>query len=241
MKNLKSIVQYECFTSFKYIWLFYAIQYAIVGFITLIVGLASGTFDDIGSKCLETNTLIYISILGVMGFKEDFKMLIQNGFSRKYIFIATLSMFAFISGVMALIDTITGTLLHYFSSSYFSMYGALYGYRHSFINWLWLFLLYMIFCCLMYFVILLINKIGRTASVCLAAASGGIILLVIALFRYVLSAETVSSILEFLAAAMGFTAGGAVNRIIPLLTLSVLAAVFAAGAYAIIRRTELKE
>lgn len=108
MKNLKSIIQYECMTSFKYIWLFYAIQYALVGFITIIIGLVMGTFEDVGTNCLEINTLGYIGILGVLGFKDDFKMLIQNGFTRKYIFIATLSMFGFISGTMALIDTIVG-------------------------------------------------------------------------------------------------------------------------------------
>ena len=30
MKKLKAVVQYECMTSFKYIWVFYAIQYAFV-------------------------------------------------------------------------------------------------------------------------------------------------------------------------------------------------------------------
>ena len=92
MKNLKSIIQYECMTSFKYIWIFYAIQYAIVGLITITIGLIMGTFEDVGTNCLEINTLVYISILGVLGFKEDFKMLIQNGFTRKYIYIATIAM-----------------------------------------------------------------------------------------------------------------------------------------------------
>lgn len=86
MKTLKSIIQYECMTSFKYIWIFYAIQYAIVGLITITIGLVMGTFEDVGTNCLELNTLVYISILGVLGFKEDFKMLIQNGFTRKYIY-----------------------------------------------------------------------------------------------------------------------------------------------------------
>lgn len=86
MKNLKSIIQYECMTSFKYIWIFYAIQYAIVGLITITIGLIMGTFEDVGTNCLEINTLIYVCVLGVLGFNEDFKMLIQNGFTRKYIY-----------------------------------------------------------------------------------------------------------------------------------------------------------
>ena len=115
MKNLKSIIHYECATSFKYIWLFYAIQYALVGFITMIVGLVMGTFEEVGTNCLEMNSLVYVSILGILGFKEDFKMLIQHGFTRKYIFIATFSMFCFIAGTMALVDTEVGNMIHYFN------------------------------------------------------------------------------------------------------------------------------
>lgn len=53
MNKLKSIIQYECMTSFKYIWIFYAIQYAIVGLITLIIGIVSGSFENVGTNCLE--------------------------------------------------------------------------------------------------------------------------------------------------------------------------------------------
>ena len=108
MNKLKSIIQYECMTSFKYIWIFYAIQYAIVGLITLIIGIVSGSFENVGTNCLEINTLFFVSILGALGFKEDFKTLIQNGFTRKYIFIAALSLFSFMSGIMAFIDTVVG-------------------------------------------------------------------------------------------------------------------------------------
>ena len=78
MKNLKSIIQYECATSFKYVWIFYAIQYALVAFITIIIGLVMGTFEDVGTNFLEINTLIYIGILGVLGFKDDFKLVVSN-------------------------------------------------------------------------------------------------------------------------------------------------------------------
>ncbi|MFR2372122.1 MAG: hypothetical protein ACLS8T_31445 [Anaerobutyricum sp.] len=71
MNKLKSIIQYECMTSFKYIWIFHAIQYAIVGLITLIIGIVSGSFN-VGTNCLEINTLFFVSILSALGFKEDF-------------------------------------------------------------------------------------------------------------------------------------------------------------------------
>ena len=49
----------------------------------------SGSFENVGTNCLEINTLFFVSILGALGFKEDFKTLIQNGFTRKYIFKAS--------------------------------------------------------------------------------------------------------------------------------------------------------
>lgn len=142
MNKLKSIIQYECMTSFKYIWIFYAIQYAIVGLITLIIGIVSGSFENVGTNCLEINTLFFVSILGALGFKEDFKTLIQNGFTRKYIFIAALSLFSFMSGIMAFIDTVVGNFLHYFNKDYTSLYSGIYGYDNIVMNWLWLFLVY---------------------------------------------------------------------------------------------------
>ena len=37
MNKLKAVIQFECMTSFKYIWIFYGIQYAVVLLATLIV------------------------------------------------------------------------------------------------------------------------------------------------------------------------------------------------------------
>lgn len=240
MKNLKSVIQYECVTSFKYIWVFYAIQYAIITLITLIVGISLGTFEKVGTNILEMNTMIYVGILGVLGFKEDFKMLIQNGFTRKYIFAATLAMFCFISGTMALVDTVVGNVIHHINNSYFSLYGGLYGYDNKFMNWLWLFLVYVMICSLLYFGVLVVNKIGKTAAIYLGIILGGVVLLIAALFRFVFSAEVSGKVVEFLVKIMGFMAGGTINHFAPVLTLLLIAAVLVTGSYGIIRHTELR-
>lgn len=240
MNKLKTISQYECMTSFKYIWYFYAIQYAIVALIFIIVGMSKGSFKDVGTNLLEVNTLIYIGVLGVLGFKEDFKMLIQHGFTRKYIFIAVLTMFAFISGIMAFIDSIMGTVIHYFSPMYQSLFVSIYNYENIFLNWLFLFLVYMLICTMLYFSILVINKIGKKLSVYLYIVLGGIILLVITLFRFVLSNEIGHKILELVSNAFGFMSNGTVNYIYPVLTLFSFVGILCICSYAIIRQTELK-
>lgn len=240
MKKLKPIVQYECVTSFKYIWIFYGIEYAIVSLITIIIGIAEGSFKDVGTSLLEMNTIIYVGILGVLGFNEDFKMLIQNGFTRKYIWIATVSMFGFISGIMAVVDTVTGTLFHYFRNGYESLYGKLYGYENLFLNWLWLFLLYMLICSFFYLGILTVNKIGKTSALYLAIALGGMILLLIALFRFVFPSEMLMEVKELFLKFMGFMPDGTIHCYCPVMTFLLIIGIWGIGSYVILQKTELK-
>ena len=202
-------------TSFKYIWMFYAIEYAIVLLIYIMVAAITGDPENAGTNCLEMNTFIYVGILGALGYSEDFKMMIQNGFTRKYIFVATLSMFAFIRGIMSLADTVAGNLLHYFAPDYNSLFGVIYGYDDILPNWIWLFLLYMLIGSLFYLTALAIHKLKKTLSLCLIAVPAGIILLAVALFRYVLPQNLVDNIRELASRAMGFMNGGTVNYLSP--------------------------
>lgn len=99
---------------------------------------------------------------------------------------------------------------------------------------------YILVCSLLYLGILIINKAGKKISLCLGVCFGSIVLLIIALFRYVFSAKTISTVIEFLTKAMGFMNDGRINYLFPTLTFLLLIAVFGSGSYAIIRRTELK-
>lgn len=241
MSKLKSEVLYQCTTSFRAICIFYLIQYAIVLLIALIYGIGTGNyFESIGSNCLEMNSLIFVGIFGVLGFTEDFKMLIQNGFTRKYIYLSTVSLFTFMAGVMAFIDTVVGQTLHFAVNKYSAMFGSVYGYDNVFANWIALMVLYFLMLNLFYLVILVINKVGKRASVYLGVILSGIVLLTIALFRYVLSAEAVRNVVKFLTKAMGFMADGTINHLLPVLTLLSVAAILGGCSYAVIRHTELK-
>lgn len=240
MKKLKTIIQYQCTTSFKYIWYFYGIELLIISLIFLITTIAMGNTQQSTVSCLETNTIIYVGILGILGFKEDFKMLIQNGFTRKYIFIAILSMFCFISGIMALVDTIIGNVLRQIIYAYLPTIESIYGNNNIFMNWLLLFLLYLVICELLYLIVLIINKAGKNLSICLGVFVGGIVFLLTAFFQYVLSDEVVNSIVEFITKAMGFMNDGTINYLFPALTLLVLVTILGVSSYVVIRRTELK-
>lgn len=239
MNKLKSAVLYECSTKIKAIGLFYLIEYLITALIFAIVAICTKG-NEIGSNALEFSSIVFVSVVGVLGYKEDFKALLQNGYTRKYIFLATVCMFIFMSGTMALIDTIIGNTIHYFNDHYFMMFGGLYGYDNPFFNWLWLTVLYLMFCSLFYLGVLVINKTGKIISLLIGVGLIGLILLVIALFRFVFSPEIVQNVVEFLMNAMGFMSDGTINLIFPVLSFVVIGTVLGIGSYAIIRRTELK-
>lgn len=239
MSKLKSAIIYEYSTKIKAMVLFYLIQYLIVALIFSIVAISVGG-EEIGSNALEFSSVIFISVIGVLGYKEDFKALIQNGYTRKYIFGATICMFTLLAGTMALIDTIIGNSIHYFNDNYFTLFGSLYGYGNVFLNWLWLTVLYLMFCSLFYLAVLVINRVGKMVSLFIGVGLSCVILLVTSLFRFVFSQEFVSAAAEFVMKAMGFMSNGTTNLFFPILSFLVIGAVFGIGSYAVIRRTELK-
>lgn len=98
----------------------------------------------------------------------------------------------------------------------------------------------MFICVLLYLAILVIYKIGKTLSICLGVALGGTVLLITAVFQYVLSNEAVNKIIETAAKAMGFMPDGTIIYLFPVLTLLLFVVVLGIGSYAVIRRIELK-
>ena len=45
MKKLGTVIRYECTTSFKYIWVFYACVFAAISVISVIVFISTGDRD----------------------------------------------------------------------------------------------------------------------------------------------------------------------------------------------------
>ena len=85
------MLKFEIFTSIKPICIFYTILYSIVCITFILSYLANGNLDHSYTNAVELSSMIFLGIFGALGFIEDFKMLIQNGYPRKYIFIANIA------------------------------------------------------------------------------------------------------------------------------------------------------
>ncbi len=238
MKMLRSAISYGCSTKIRPLTIFYLVEYGFFALIMAIVVLCTGN-AALNPRGVEISSAVFISIMGALSFKEDFKAFLQNGFTRGYIFLSTFCSFFIVSASMALIDTLLGNVLRHFVK-YFTFFGMLYGYGHMLTTWLLLTFVYVMFCSIFYLAALVINKVGKTASLLIGVGLSGVILLIAALFRFVFSPELVSRIGSFALNAFGFMNDGTVELVFPILTFTVIGAVFWLGSYALLRHTELK-
>ncbi len=244
MKKMRILIRYECELSWKYIWIFYL---AIAIVFPTVYGLLYLLTHETGRiNCLEMNTMIFVGIVGMMQINEDFRMLMQNGFTRAYIFSATAAQFAFISGLMSLIDTAAGMVLRGLLSGlldYETIFESLYGYGHpAVLRWLWLFLVYLLISSLGFFFALVINRVPKKLSVFAVTILAALFLLGIPFLFAAVSAPWKAvghSILSFAVRCFGFMDDGTVRLTNPIFLLLLCIGILSAGSYLIIRRTEL--
>ena len=139
-------------------------------------------------------------------------------------------MFAFIGGIMSLVDTVTGNLLHYFLPNYSSLFGVIYGYGDIPPE-------------LAVAVSSLYADLQPVLSGCPCGTQAGKDFVPLpgrgSCRRYpgwqshcsgmFCPQSLVDDISELATRAMGFMGGGTVNYLFPLLTLFLLTAVFSLG------------
>ena len=188
---------------------------------------------------MEINTFVFRKHFGRL---RVFKKILKHLYKRLHVNIFSLRrflLFSFMSGIMAFIDTVRN-FLHYFNMIIHPYTVESSYYDNIVMNWLWLFLVYVMFCCLLYLTILIINKIGKTMSIYCGILFIGCIVLITALFRYVFSAELVKNILNFFMKAAGFVKGDTINYFYPSFSLLLIIGILGTTSFVVIRRTELK-
>lgn len=245
MSKLRPLVAFEITTTIKYLTIFYCIEFSMVAVTLLLTWLGRGSLDHPYFACMESCAMIFIFIFGIFGFAEDFKMLLQNGFTRCYIFIATLALFLQTAATLALVDTLAARFLEGVAHGYWSLFTAIYGPNHTlWLQGLWRFGVYLVLVCVGYFCALTVTRLGTKRTIFL-----GIVLWcmgVLALptlyvellpdaWRYSFGTQVNTALLH----CAGFTAEG-VQLAWPIVSLTVLAAFGFAVCFALVRRAPLR-
>lgn len=237
--KLKTLIQYQCWTTLKSICIYFAIMYSIV-LIAYILNYVVGDPSHFGFRSVEFSTCIYLGISGGLSFSEDFKMALQNGFTRRYAFIATLGMFVFLSIVMGFIDTMVAWLICYFVPSYDSLFMMIYGHSYSIIlQWLWLVLMYFMVAMFIYMIVIIYNRIGKKIFIPISLALGLILVLIVPmLVTYVFPTSFLYDCLQVISHLFGITKQG-IMLLNPFLFYLVVGACFSLIAYTLVYKSQI--
>lgn len=245
MGKLREVVHFEIATSLRYLVIFYLIQYSVVAVTLFLTWLGRGSLDHPYFAALESCAMIFVLIFGAVGFNEDFKMLLQNGFTRRVHFVGALVLFASTAALLALVDTLAARALEGVAHGYWSAFAALYGPNHALVlQFLWRYGVYLVLVCVGYFCALLTARLGTKRTIFL-----GIVLWcmgVLALptlyvellpdaWRYSFGTQVNTALLH----CAGFTAEG-VQLAWPIVSLTVLAVLGFAVCFALVRRAPLR-
>lgn len=124
MMNLKVAVRYRLYDNKRAMIIFYIIILSVFIFSLILANVIRDTHS--GRLLLggfDTASMIFLFVLGMNSFKEVFKMFIQNGLSRKTMFLSQVLFVALICPVMAVADrllAIIGGLLSTLSNQFFT-------------------------------------------------------------------------------------------------------------------------
>lgn len=245
MGKLREVVRFEIATALRYVVIFYLIQYSVVAVTLFLTWLGRGSLDHPYFAALETCAMIFVFIFGALGFGEDFKMLLQNGFTRRVHFVAALVLFVVAAMLLALVDTLAARGIEAVAHGYWSLFTAIYGPNQALaLQFLWRFGVYLVLACAGYFCALVVARLGTKRTIFL-----GIVLWcmgVLALptlyvellpdaWRYSFGTQVNTALLH----CAGFTAEG-VQLSWPIVSLTVLAAFGFAVCFALVRRAPLR-
>ncbi|HEY8421545.1 MAG TPA: hypothetical protein VIL05_07390 [Thermoclostridium sp.] len=105
--KLNVAVKYRLYDNKKAILIFYIVIVSVLAFMFLFSALNRGNHKFNGSiQGLELASAIFLFVVGLNSFKEIFRMFMQNGISRKTMFLSYVASTAAICIIMAFIDSI---------------------------------------------------------------------------------------------------------------------------------------
>lgn len=235
-KKLITGIKYQLIDLIKPLLIFYAIEYGLVAISLFITANAGEARISLGA--LELNSLVFLSICGVMTFSDDFKLFIQNGMTRKTIFKSFICEFIIVSFIMALIETVIAQSL-YTNFEYQYLFKMIYGDKHSaVISFFWLFALYFMVTLIVYTCATVKNKIGKKPFIIALVSLILIAFILIPALNIATNGKLLIKFSPLLNKIFGFV-NGKINLIYPISTFVIIAVIAVIGSYLFTRRTEV--
>lgn len=241
--KLQPIIKYQLYASKGPLLIFYSIMFSILL-------LTTSSFALFGSGAAEVRgndmaSIIFIFVLGLTSFREDFRFCLANGVSRKTQFKGFIVAILVIAGLMAVIDTIYTNL---FSAlvPYYSFFSMIYGHigpdeAETFLfridGLLWSFFLYAAFAILGYFITLVYYRSNLLMKLIVSIVPPVLLFILLPYWAFV--NQTISdSLIGLIDLILGL--GSIPNPYSAMLSFSVFFILFSAGSYWLMKRAPIK-
>lgn len=258
--KLKSTVKYQMFDMGKPVSIFYFVMLCILVFGFTVSGARfaiSGNMVSFTSGSgffgIELATVVFLFVSGLNSFKEFFRMFMQNGISRKTIFVSRLMTIIAVCTGMAIIDKgilLIGKYIAYINTRilYTGLFEMIYGVRADHISTLHMHIdgfffnlcLYLAAMTLGYFITIAFYRMNRIAKITVAVGVPMVLLNGLPILDAALLHGVVMRAFANAATfAFGFQNGG--NPYFGMVSLLLIAAVFSCFSWLMVRRAVVKD
>jgi len=258
--KLKSTVKYQIIDIGKPVSIFYFVLFCILVFGFTVSGarfvisgnvVSTTTGPEISG--MELATVVFLFVCGLNSFKEFFRMFMQNGISRKTIFISRLITILDVCTGMAVIDKgilLLGKLIASISNRilYKGLFEMIYSVRADRISALHMHIdgfffnlcLYLAAMTIGYFITIAFYRMNRIAKITVAVGVPMVLLNGLpTLDAVLLHGAVMRALVNAFTFAFGFQNGG--NPYFGMVTLLLIAAVFSCLSWLMARRAVVKD
>lgn len=234
--NIKGAVKYQLISVMKAFLIFYGVVMAIRG---MGIGFALVGDGKLHMSGTEINSIVFMGFLGAYTFLDDFRFLVQNGYSRKSMIISFLIEFCVVASLLSAVD-ILFELLTKTSLAYASLYTQLYGSGNVLYQFFWGFLLNMIAGLIVFFITVLISRMGKQQKMVILLIVPILLIMSISLIELQYTHGAIMNwFKEVIYTIFGFEASG-IQYWNPVLYLSAGSLLFIALSYLTARRAPIK-
>jgi len=258
--KLKSTVKYQIIDMEKPVCIFYFVLLCILVFGFTVSGarfVISGNIvsstPGSGFSGMELASIIFLFVCGLNSFKEFFRMFMQNGISRRTIFISRLITILAVCTGMAVIDKgilLLGKLIASNSTRIFytGLFEMIYGGRAGRISSLHMHIdgfffnlcLYLAAMTIGYFITIAFYRMNKIAKIIVAVGVPMVLLNGLPILdTALLHGVVVKALINAAAFAFGFQNGG--NPYFGMVSLLLIAAAFCCLSWLMVRRAVVKD
>ena len=243
--KLKPAVKYQIYQFKRPLLIYYLIIYVV--FIFFIIENSSLTNQGVDARLggIESASMIFIFIAGLNSFKETFKMFLQNGLSRKTLFISFVYSIIPISAVMALIDSINGIIaslvikydpayLQFYSQRYVGSVSGILKYAEGF---LWYIFAYAMLAMIGYFITVLYYRMNKGLKLLVSIGFPTFFFIILPMID--IDGAIYKGIGNFFSFAWGYKNG--YNPYFSMVTCTLIFALFGGLSFLLIEKAAAKE